>query len=46
MTVNGELGKTWKEAAMTYFYVLYLYMPGGTEKNHVKTYETRPASEI
>jgi hypothetical protein len=31
MTVNGELGRTWKEVI-----VMYLYLPVGTEENLVK----------
>jgi hypothetical protein len=36
MTVNGELGRIWKEAAVAYFNALSCHFHEGTEENHGK----------
>jgi hypothetical protein len=34
MTVNDEVERRWEEAAITWFKILSLCLPGGTEEDH------------
>jgi hypothetical protein len=36
-TVNNDLGRTWKQAIVDYFKVLFQILPGGTGENHEKS---------
>jgi hypothetical protein len=41
MIVNNELERTWKEAVVAEFYVLYLHLSGGTKEYHEKPQNSR-----